>query len=143
MAPRYFAYGSNLKLSRMRERVPSAHAEGAARLAGYRLVWDKRGRDGTGKANLRAHASSEVWGVVYQLDAGAWVSLDAHESGYERLDVQISLQDEGLLAQTYLSTLLTADPVPATWYKRLVVEGAQEHGLPEAWIRALEASPEP
>ena len=110
MAPRYFAYGSNLKLSRMRERVPSAHAEGAARLAGYRLVWDKRGRDGTGKANLRPHASSEVWGVVYQLDARAWVSLDAHESGYERLDVQISLQDEGLLAQTYLSTLLTADP---------------------------------
>ncbi len=127
----------------MRERVPSARPEGTGRLPGYRLVWDKRGADGTGKANLRADEESRVWGVVYRLDDDAWLSLDVHEPGYERLEVQVATREERQPAQTYLSTLTTSDPVPAAWYRRLVVEGAREHGLPEAWIRVLEASADP
>lgn len=141
MATRYFAYGSNLKTARMCERAPSARPEGIARLLGYRLVWDKRGRDGTGKANLRADANAAVWGVVYRLEVAEWVFLDAHESGYDRLEVYISQRGERLRAHTYLSTLLTTEPVPAAWYQRLVVEGAREHGLPLEWIRSLDSWP--
>ncbi len=142
MAARCFSYGSNLKISRMQGRVPSARPEGAARLSGYRLVCDKAGADGTGKANLRADPASEVWGAIYSLDPADWSDLDAHEPGYERLLVEVSWRNAKLRARTYVSSLTTSDSIPFAWYKRLVVEGAREHALPDGWIRALEAWPE-
>ena len=135
----YFAYGSNLSSARMRERVPSARAAGVARLLGYRLTTDKAGRDGTGKANLTPAAGEEVWGLVWQLDAAHWPALDACEGGYER--IAVDPEPAPARAQTYLSRQLTSDPVLAAAYKRFLVEGAREHGLPAAWIEALEALP--
>jgi hypothetical protein len=52
MSVLYFAYGSNLKWTRMRQRIPSARREAIAFLDRYRLVCNKRGRDGSAKANL-------------------------------------------------------------------------------------------
>ena len=40
------------------------------------------------------------------------------------------------------SRVLTADAVPFAWYKRLIVDGARAHELPEDWVRVLEALPE-
>ena len=71
----YFAYGSNMSSLRLRERIPSARSLGAARLAGWRLAPNKRGRDGSGKANLVVDANSVVWGVLYQLVAADWPRL--------------------------------------------------------------------
>ena len=142
MAAHYFAYGSNLKISRLQGRVPSARPGGAARLSGYRLVCDKAGADGTGKANLWVDPTSEVWGAIYSLDPSDWPDLDAHEPGYGRLRVEVSWRGGKLDAHTYLSSLTTSDPTPFAWYKRLIVEGAREHALPDEWIRALEAWPE-
>ena len=50
--PCYFAYGSNLSLARLRERIGIALPLGVAELPDYRLVCDKRGADGSAKANL-------------------------------------------------------------------------------------------
>ena len=135
----YFAYGSNLLSARMRQRVPSARAAGVARLAGYRLSTDKAGRDGSGKANLRAEAGASVWGVLWRLDAQEWPLLDACESGYAR--ILVDLEEDGGAAHTYRSEQLTDDPVLSLAYKRWLVEGAREHGLPAAWIAQLEALP--
>lgn len=137
---RYFAYGSNLTLARMRSRVDGARAEGVACLRGYRLAWDKLGADGSGKANLRRDAGSRVWGVVYAFEAHRWPELDAHERGYERFEALVTLADAAIPAQTYRSARLTREP-PFAWYRELVVEGARAHGLPEDWLRALEACP--
>lgn len=49
---RYFAYGSNLCVRRLRRRVPSARALGPARLDGWTLRWHKRGEDGSGKCSI-------------------------------------------------------------------------------------------
>lgn len=115
---------------------------GAARLSGYRLVCDKAGADGSGKANLQTDPASEVWGAIYTLDAADWADLDAHEPDYERIEVEVSWYSETLCAQTYRSSRTTSDPIPFAWYKRLIVEGAREHALPDEWIRALDAWPE-
>ena len=139
---RYFAYGSNMALSRMRARAASAHFEGAARLPGFRLACDKLGADGSGKANLRVDASAEVWGALYTIETGDLARLDAHEGGYDRVTVEVCWRDAIVAAHTYRSTRTTRDPTPFAWYKRLVVEGAREHGLPADWILALEAWPE-
>jgi hypothetical protein len=138
----YFAYGSNLSPSRMRERIASAQPLGAARLAGYRLRIDKRGADGSGKANLHADAESAVWGALYTLAGGDWPRLDACEPGYERVRIEVEWRGAVHAAQSYRSALLTADAVPFAWYKRLIVDGARAHELPEDWVRVLEALPE-
>lgn len=137
---RYFAYGSNLTLARMRSRVAGARADGVAYLHGYRLAWDKLGADGSGKANLRREPESRVWGVVYAFESDGWGKLDAHERGYERFEVLVTLADAAVPVQTYRSERLTGEP-PFAWYRQLVVEGARAHGLPEDWVRALEACP--
>lgn len=138
----YFAYGSNLSPARMRERIAAAQALGAARLAGYRLCLDKRGGDGSGKANLRADPAETVWGALYQFDAGEWPRLDGFEPGYERVAVEVEWRGATRPALTYVSQTLTPDPVPFACYKRLMLEGARAQGLPEEWIRRLEALPE-
>jgi hypothetical protein len=85
----YFAYGSNLCASRLRGRVPSAVAVGRARLPGRRLVTDKLGRDGSGKANLREDAAATVWGVIYEIHSAHWAELDACERGYSRVSLGV------------------------------------------------------
>jgi gamma-glutamylcyclotransferase (GGCT)/AIG2-like uncharacterized protein YtfP len=139
--PLYFAYGSNLSPERMRERVPSARTEGPARLRGWRLALDKRGADGSGKANLREDASTAVWGALYSLDPGDWPRLDAFEPGYARIPVRVEWRDRETPASTYVSQRLTDAPA-RRGYKRWIVEGARAQGLPPDWIRLLEALPE-
>ena len=142
MSALYFAYGSNLSPARMRERVAGAEPLGAAQLSGFRLCLDKRGHDGSGKANLREDAAQVVWGALYRFDASEWPRLDAFELEYERVGVSVVCSGEVRAAHTYRSRSLTGDPVPFAWYKRLLVEGARAHGLPVEWIRHLEALPE-
>lgn len=144
----YFAYGSNLSRARLAERVASVRVVGPARLPGWRLTCDKLGRDGSGKANIVTAVASEVWGAVYRIDPDDWRVLDRFEGGYERLLVRVHpqagvpSQDRFLEVQTYASTRLTDDPVPFDWYKRLLLEGASEHGLPGAWLERLAGLPE-
>ncbi len=139
----YFAYGSNLLTARMQERVPSAMPRGPAWLANHRLTTDKRGQDGTGKANLQPTPGERVWGVVWSLDAADWGRLDACENGYRRLALQVvGKKGEQIRAETYISNRLTDDPVLDSEYKRCLVDGARAHRLPEDWVSLLEALPE-
>ena len=139
----YFAYGSNLKLARLQARVPSARFVARARLPDGRLSLNKRGRDGSGKANLAPEGGAGVWGVLYDVEPEHWTCLDGHEQGYARADVRV-VTEEGaeISALTYVATTLTDEPVAFDWYKRLIVEGAREHGLPSDWVAALERLPE-
>jgi gamma-glutamylcyclotransferase (GGCT)/AIG2-like uncharacterized protein YtfP len=138
----YFAYGSNLATRRMRERVPGARAHGRARLAGFRLVSDKPGRDGTAKLNLVRDAAAMVWGAVWALRAEDLVALDRFEGGYERVAVTVGAEAGPLAATTYASPLRSADSGLARAYKALVLAGAREHGLPPEWLAFLESLPE-
>ena len=132
----YFAYGSNLAPERLQNRVGSLQHHGVARLDGYRLTFDKRGRDGSGKANLQEDALGSVWGVVYAFEPEGWRELDRFEAGYERIEVEVELADP-IRVQTYRSSRLCS-ALPFAWYKQHVVEGARHHRLPLHWISWLE-----
>ena len=138
----YLAYGSNLSSARMRERVASAQTLGVARLEGWRLACDKRGRDGSGKANIVPDGEAVVWGVVYRIEPDEWTILDRFERGYERVRVEARIGDDDLDVQTYASRRLTGDPVPYDWYKALLLAGAREHGLPREYVARLACLPE-
>jgi hypothetical protein len=137
----YFAYGSNLHSGRLRARAPGARALGAARLRGVRLVCNKLGRDGTAKANLEPAPSSHVWGALFSLPEPDWRPLDRAEAGYERIEVRVEHDGAVRAASTYRSQRLTTEPALRPDYKRFIVEGAREHGLPPEWITLLEALP--
>ena len=142
MRSRCFAYGSNLDPEQMLARVASAVALGRARLAGWSFACNKLGRDGTAKANLVRAAGGSVWGVVYELDTVHLAVLDRFEGGYERLELEVELDDgRGQHAHVYVSERLAPEPMPLEAYKALILRGARAHGLPEEWVRALERLP--
>lgn len=137
-----FAYGSNLARRRMRERVPGARARGRAHLAGWRLVADKPGRDGSAKLNLVRDAGAQVWGALWALREEDLAVLDRFEGGYERFEVRVDADTGPLGATTYVSRLHGARPGLLRGYKELILEGAREHRLPLEWIAYLEVLPE-
>lgn len=138
----YFAYGSNLKAARLRARVPSARPAGAARLRGYRLVLDKRGADGSAKANLAPAPGEAVWGALYHVEAAELPLLDRAEGGYARVRIQAESADgRRVEAWTYLSERCTEDRRAVPWYRRLILQGAEEHGLSQDWRALLQALP--
>lgn len=147
MSVLYFAYGSNLKATRMRERVPSASPVSIAQLRGWQLTIDKLAMDGSGKANLSCEARASVWGFVYRISPDGWNELDRFERGYTRTPVEVVAADGArLAAQTYIAIAPSAQLVAVDWYKALIVEGAREHGLPAdyiTWLEAIAARPDP
>lgn len=123
--------------ARLRARVASARPLGAARLADFAWRCNKRGADGTPKANLVATPGAETWGVLYEIDAAALDELDRLEGGYQRIPVAVSCGGESRRAHTYASDRLLEGEAPASWYVALVLAGAREHALPEPWIAML------
>jgi uncharacterized protein (TIGR00369 family) len=135
----YFAYGSNMASARLQERAPSARSLGAALLRDYAWRCNKRGADGTAKANLVATPGAETWGVLYEIRSGDWDALDRAEGGYERVAIEVLRGDNRGNAQTYISDRCADDWKPAPWYLGLVAAGGREHGLPARWLDAIAA----
>lgn len=118
---RYFAYGSNLWMPRMRERCPSARVVGPSLLHGWTAVCDKPSTDGSAKLNIRPDADGAVAGVVYQIDDAERPRLDAAEPRYRAIETPAGL------AYAYDGPPTLARP--HDWYVDLVVAGARSHGL--------------
>lgn len=138
----YFAYGSNMATSRMQQRIPDAQVVGVAVLRGWKLVWDKISKDGSGKANLQSASQSETWGVLYRLPETALTHLDRIEGNYQRHTVEVETNDgEKIEAITYISEKRDEALLPFPDYKEFVIKGAQEHGLPDAYIAQINAQP--
>lgn len=140
--PLYFAYGSNLHSPRLVERVGPVSHEGAARLAGHRLSFRKRGRDGSGKACFEAAAGESLWGALYRLSAAQFALLDGFEPGYRRITVSLTCaRGTAIDAETYRAEAFTDDPTPYDWYLALMRRGACEHALPKPWRAHLARFP--
>ncbi len=138
----YFAYGSNLLPARLLARTPSARFASRAWLADHRLSFDKRGRDGSGKATIVAAAGCTVPGVVYRLDVADLPHLDAAEGcgfGYDRVMLDSNLGP--VMTYRAPSMYRSAHPWPYDWYRALVLAGARWHGLPTNHRQLLAAQP--
>lgn len=143
MSELIFAYGSNMCSGRLRDYGVAPEGKGRpAVLTGYTLTFDKKSTaDGSGKANASVLANSNLWGVVYEISADLLSMLDKGEGGYRRQRLPVRLAD-GSTAEvwTYSANKPSNDPElrPYTWYKRFIIEGAREHGLPAEYIAQLE-----
>jgi gamma-glutamylcyclotransferase len=146
----YFAYGSNLSRGQMEQRTGHIREERRARLDGYRLAFNKRGSDGTGKANIVPDAGAAVWGVVYRCSPDALREMDKHEGvaggHYVRHLIRVRLDGgDELDAVTYVAgqTFLDAPLTPSAKYLGTILQGARQHRLPNDYIRSIEALANP
>lgn len=68
MSEKIFAYGSNMFSARFRDYGVIPDGQGrAALVCGYDLCFNKKSRDGSGKANVEPRTGGEVWGVLYSI----------------------------------------------------------------------------
>ena len=141
---KYFAYGSNMSLKRIRQRVPSARVLGTFSLADHELRFHKHGRDDSGKCDAfyTGNHSHVVTGVLYEIDASEKSVLDQAEglgNGYDEKEVSVS-DAAGNVAKavSYYATHINSSLLPFTWYKDHVLIGAREANIPKEYIARIE-----
>ncbi|HSH27526.1 MAG TPA: gamma-glutamylcyclotransferase family protein [Wenzhouxiangella sp.] len=145
----YLAYGSNLHPDRLEARVGRAQLLGVVRLPGWCLRFEKRGGDGSAKANLHAAPGAEqtAWAAAYSLRPEQVGRLDVFEgcgSGYETLPMTISMGQKRIEAFTYLAPAqwISRDLLPFDWYVELIVHGARHHHFDASYIEHIVAHPD-
>lgn len=140
----YFAYGSNMSVRRLAERLPSARVVTTGFVTGYKLAFDKLSKDGSGKCDCEhtGNDGDRVYGVIFSVVHSERAALDKFEGagkGYEPLSVRVETTAGGLYALTYVATKKQHGLQPYHWYKQHVLVGAREANLPEDYVRAIEA----
>jgi len=142
---KYFAYGSNMSLVRLRARTPSAVSRGRHDLYGHALKFHKSSRDGSGKcdAHYTGLEADVIMGVLYEIDPDEKHLLDEAEGlghGYDQKVVSlVSVDGHSLTATTYVATHFNPMLKPYSWYLHHVLVGAREATLPESYIASLAA----
>lgn len=115
-----------------------------ARLDGYRLAFNKKGHDGTGKANIVQDLAGTVWGVVYLCTREDLDKMDCFEGvargDYQRKIVHVRVDDGvELEAVTYVAGTAFVDDslYPNCGYLQKILNGAREHKLPNDYILSI------
>jgi gamma-glutamylcyclotransferase (GGCT)/AIG2-like uncharacterized protein YtfP len=125
-----------------RRRCPRAKDLGAVRLPGYRLAFTRYSRNRRGgSADVVPDNSSEVWGVLYEVDGDCMAAMDKVEGvphAYRRETVAI-VDGEGrrVEAITYVANR-TGEFRPNKSYLTVILRGASAQSLPCDYIRTLE-----
>ena len=144
----YFAYGSNMSYRRIVARIGWCEVIGVARLVGWRIAFNKRGRDGSSKCNAQRTGVNRdhLLGVIYRIDIeqrsvldeieGAGVGYSAHTArahhGTARADVMLYVASPDYIDH---------DAAPFDWYLDFVLHGAREHGLPDEYVAQIAQAP--
>lgn len=145
MKIKYFAYGSNMSLSRLRERTPSAKRIGIYTLGAHTLRFHKVSRDKSAKCDAfhTQNPNDFIVGVLFEIETAEKKDLDKAEGlglAYEE-KIVVVVDDEGVevSATTYYATEIDATLKPYSWYKNHVLIGAKEAALPEFYIQNIDA----
>ena len=141
-----FSYGSNMHSKRLIKRVPSAKILGIGKSQGFKIEFSKRSKDKSGKATLirTTNKSNTIWGTISTILKKEKHLLDEVEElgeGYNEEHIHIKTEtSEDIYPITYIAedSYIDKEPMPYSWYKTLVIEGAKENGLPKKYIEKLE-----
>ena len=139
---RYFAYGSNMSIARLTERVPGATRLGSYILLEHDLRFHKSCDDGSAKcdAYFTASADHAVHGALFEIDPLQKLDLDKAEGlgyGYDEKEVMVVADNESpVKAITYVATQIDENLKPYSWYLNHVRIVATETSLPADYILA-------
>lgn len=131
----YIAYGSNMDLSRLEQRIGKPQDSVAIVLDGYKLTFNKSGGNGDVYANLLSHADAQTPAVAWRIDAEQLAKLDYFEGTplhYLRIGFAFQHPTEGAsLGQAYLANpkKLVKEQTPNSNYLRFINNGYQDFGF--------------
>ena len=154
----HFSYGSNMNQESMdnyctetgrplidlRQRSPRKGI-----LKDHKLDFNYYSRlMGGGAGNAVECRGEHIEGIVFDLSEEDMVTIDGKEAApdyFHRKKATITLEDGTELPDVVVYVAVKdkeRDFTPPTHaYKRIIIEGAKDYGLSEAWIKKLEAIP--
>ena len=143
----YFAYGSNMDVERVQQRGMAFVGRISGRLAGYRLVFNKRakGHRGIAHANIELSAAGQVEGVLYALAAPESIlQMDPYEGYPIRYSRTIlSIETETCVAAAWVyeanAQFIETDCKPTQSYLNHLLAGAEF--LSATYLADLMATP--
>lgn len=142
---KYFAYGSNMSLLRLQQRVPSAQKIGKVTLKNHQLRFNMSGKDGSGKCDSFETKNSEdaVIGALFEINENEKPILDKAESlgsGYNEKLVSVQ-NDLGEVFEALIYCAMRIDPSlkPFSWYLHHVIVGAKETKLPVDYLAIIQS----
>ncbi len=141
---KYFAFGSNMHLARMRDRVPSSEFIAIGTLDNFSLKFHKRSPDGSAKCSISPDTRGihPVLGVIYRMKSTEKNYLDSCEdvgNGYEvkQLEVLDGKKNHSVFTYCAQEPWIDDNILPYDWYKSLVIEGAKYFDFPKYYIANL------
>ena len=143
---KYFAYGSNMLIERLKTRVSSANNPTHYALQKHHLRFHKKSVDCSGKCSIVATESDKdvVHGVLFDIADAQSSALDnAEGDGYQRDEITLILDGTETKVFVYVAEKNKIDEalVPYRWYYDLVLAGAEQHALPSDYVAGLQAIP--
>lgn len=144
----YFGYGSNMNATSLRHKgvVPLHTVRGT--LTDWQLTFNVTHwfRHEGGVGNIVPKPGAVVEGLVHRIDAEMLAKLDKVESygvGYDRIEVELATPDGPIRALTYVGLPGYIDDrrLPTQRYKNILLGGAQNVGLPDAYVAWLRDHP--
>lgn len=132
---KYFAYGSNINLERLKNRIESFNSQKVYRgepfvLRDYALIFNAGMEFGTfSYANIVPQRGAKVEGVLYEITPEQFRRLDQYELFYEKQYFQI---DEDTIACTYVAkegNTTKKEVKPDLNYLNTIIDGCLEEGL--------------
>lgn len=126
---RYFAYGSNMDATQMKERCPQSEKKEAAELSGYEFFINKRG-----VANIRLNKDKKVIGIVYDITEEDERKLDKCEGVQFGTNTKENLQS---INSFYYLAKETDEGKPRDGYLEKIIKAGQDNEFPESYIDEL------
>lgn len=126
----YIAYGSNLNLSQMKQRCPTARVIGTSEIKDYELVF--RGSRYNAVATIEPCEGSRVPVLRWCIQPEDEKSLDRYE-GYPHLyakeNMETMLNDRKVSAMVYVMMPGHELGIPSKYYKTSIKEGYMDAGF--------------
>ena len=126
----YIAYGSNLNLSQMEQRCPTARVIGASEIKDYELVF--RGSRYSAVATIEPCKGSSVPVLLWGIQPEDEKSLDRYEgypNFYEKENMEIVLNGSTVSAMVYVMTPGHELGIPSERYKISIEDGYMDAGF--------------
>ena len=141
----YAAYGTNLDVSRMRERCPHSPSRGSGWLEGWRLTFSGEdiGWDGA-LATVVEDPASRVFVLLYDVPAVDEDTLDSWEGSdldlYRKIRVRVQTLDGDVLAWLYVLNGYEGG-LPSAHYLGVLADAAERAGAPDDYVAELRGRP--
>ena len=144
MSQLYFAFGSNMARTTLRDRGVDVHPAGTALLRNHRLAFTLPSERWTGRAaDILPAPGAGVWGVLWKMSEPN--ALDPFERRYNRSEfdvLQLPTGRAGLTQRAFGYTVkpehrATEEAPPAHDYHRRMIEGAIDAALPTYYTHFL------